>query len=282
MKKESSFGDLKKRFITSIVAIVSLVLLLIFAYYPFVDYFLALVVMAVSYVAIWEWMTLGEAKNYSFPKKILFSLAVAVPLSFFLGEKLGLSVLPLWVFFGSVFLIFLSHFKKVDNSLPEVSVASFGLFYLAVPLGMILSILYGLPEDGRMWSAYLLIVTKITDIAAYFCGKLFGRRKLASVISPKKTIEGALGGFIFSLAASIGFSYLSTEGVFSLSLPKAILLGAIFGVFSQVGDLSESLIKRDVKVKDSSALPGLGGVLDTLDSLLLNTPILFFFLKSGF
>jgi phosphatidate cytidylyltransferase len=147
---------------------------------------------------------------------------------------------------------------------------------------MILGIIYGPhSQDGRIWAAYLLAATKITDIGGYFGGSLWGRRKLAPNISRGKTLEGAIFGLILSVGTSFIF-YLLGKSIgalhFSLGSIEWIYLGVIMGCIGQFGDLSESLLKRDANKKDSNTLPGFGGALDAVDSLLFNAPILYFYL----
>jgi phosphatidate cytidylyltransferase len=121
----------------------------------------------------------------------------------------------------------------------------------------------------------------MTDTGAYFTGKKFGKSKLAPHISPKKTIEGALGGMVFSLLTSLCFFFISD--LFSLSMQisfmESFVLGILVGVIGQIGDLIESLLKRDGGIKDSNQLPGLGGILDVVDSLIFTTPLIYFFLR---
>ena len=147
-------------------------------------------------------------------------------------------------------------------------------------MGMILGILYMSGVDGRFWVTYLLVVTKITDVGAYFAGNLWGRRKLAPNISPKKTIEGAVFGLVCACGASFLF-YVGTDygSPFHLGGYEWVFLGLLLGAVGQFGDLSESLLKRDANKKDSNALPGLGGVLDALDSVLFNAPIIYIYLR---
>ena len=138
--------------------------------------------------------------------------------------------------------------------------------------------------DGRFWLVYLLAVTKISDVGAYFGGKFFGRHKLAAKISPNKTIEGAVIGLICSIAMSYLFYLFYNNNISSSSLNLNmmifIFLGLMLGVLALLGDLIESLFKRDADIKDSSSLPGVGGFLDMIDSLILNIPFLFFFLEA--
>ena len=116
----------------------------------------------------------------------------------------------------------------------------------------------------------MIVVTVMTDVGAYFAGKKFGKKKLAPNLSPGKTIEGAAGGLMLALIASLVMYFINSA---HLSFFMAVLLGILFGIVGQAGDLAESLLKRDAGVKDSNGLPGLGGVLDIVDSLLFTAPL---------
>ncbi len=181
-------------------------------------------------------------------------------------------------------LFFLLHFRDPARSLVHVAVEFFGFFYVTVPLGMMLAILYTPPhQDGRWWLVYLIASTKIVDVGGYFIGKLWGKHPLAPVLSPQKTVEGSIAGFICALLLSSTFQILGSKysaGGFSLSLTQALALGMIIGVLGQIGDLAESMFKRDAAIKDSNNLPGLGGVLDLLDSLIFTAPVIYFFLRA--
>ena len=166
----------------------------------------------------------------------------------------------------------------------NLAITLFGIIYLTLPISCALRINYFFPEqaaqDGRLWLAYVLLVTKMTDIGAYFCGKTLGKNKLAPSISPKKTIEGALGGLGAALITSLIFTLLaSTLTIFPMSFLQSIWIGIAMSVLAQLGDLSESLLKRDAGVKDSSHLPGLGGMLDIVDSLIFTLPLMYLLLK---
>jgi phosphatidate cytidylyltransferase len=116
----------------------------------------------------------------------------------------------------------------------------------------------------------------ISDSAQYYCGRAFGRRKLAPSISPKKTVEGAIGGVLFGTAAMAGIGMR----VFTAPLLVLILVGATIVALGIVGDLFESLLKRSADVKDSSTLiPGHGGVLDRIDSWLFASPVYYVFVR---
>ena len=130
-------------------------------------------------------------------------------------------------------------------------------------------------ETGREWVLLLVSVTWLGETAAYLVGSTLGRHKLAPVISPRKTVEGAVAQLVVSVLAALG-----ARAVFfpALSLESAIVVGLLLGTVGQAGDLIESAIKRSVGTKDTGRLiPGHGGVLDRVDSLLVNTPVLFYY-----
>jgi len=192
--------------------------------------------------------------------------------------------LPFLLFFLSFIAIFCCHFREIKGCIAVITQSFFGLIYIALPLGLILKILYfpnssSNGQEGRYFLVYLLSITKITDTGAYFGGRLFGGKKLAATISPGKTVVGGLTGFLLAVVLSLLF-YAINPFVSGVDFPfwSSLWLGALMGIIGQVGDLAESLLKRDANVKDSNSLPGLGGVLDMLDSLLFTTPIVYLFL----
>ncbi len=119
----------------------------------------------------------------------------------------------------------------------------------------------------------------ICDSAAYFIGRAFGKHKIAKLISPNKSWEGGIAGLIAAIAAwLIARSYIG--GFEQVSLSTAIAMGIIAGAFGQIGDFAESMLKRDAGVKDSSTLiPGHGGVLDRIDSILFVAPLVYLYLQ---
>lgn len=132
-------------------------------------------------------------------------------------------------------------------------------------------------DDGLEWVVLLLFVTFSYDTGAYVVGRLVGRRQLAAAVSPGKTLEGALGGLVSAVLASVIAATLLSLGV---SVVASVGLGVVLGVTGQLGDLVESRLKRQAGVKDSSALvPGHGGVLDRLDSIVWNLVVVYHFLS---
>ena len=133
--------------------------------------------------------------------------------------------------------------------------------------------------SGREWVLLLIWVTWLGETAAYLVGSTVGRHRLAPVISPNKTVEGAVAQFCVSiLAAVVGQAWFFG----ALPLEHAIAVGALLGIVGQIGDLVESALKRSAGTKDTGRLiPGHGGMLDRIDSLLFNTPVLFYYAAHG-
>ena len=272
--------DLSKRMIVASILAIIVICLIVFAFHPIFQYFVAAVVAAMAGVAVWEYEQFVKAKGGKMITPVLIVLSIAEVLAFFAYAKNSeLRSLPVAVFFGSFLILFAMHFREKEGAIVNLAVSSFGLLYIAVPVGMILGILYSDQVDGRWWIAYLLVVTKIADVGAYFAGSLWGKHKLAPNISPKKTVEGAIAGLICAIGASFLFYVLGDiAGRFHMSGYSWFFLGLILGVVGQFGDLSESLLKRDAQKKDSNALPGLGGILDSIDSIIFNAIIIFVYL----
>lgn len=273
--------DLHRRIAVSSISIAIVVCLIVFAFHPIFQYFVASIVAALAGIAIWEYEQFAKAKGGRMILPGLIVLTIIEVLSFFVSYKEPwLTSFSIIFFFIAFLVLFALHFGEKDGAVVDLAVSSFGLLYIAVPMGMLLGVLYMSDVDGRWWVTYLLVVTKITDIGAYFAGSLWGRRKLAPNISPKKTIEGAVFGLACAVLASFVFHLGSDFAVsYHLGTFEWLFLGLTLGSVGQFGDLSESLLKRDANKKDSNALPGLGGVLDSIDSILFNAPIIYIYLQ---
>lgn len=285
----ANFADLKKRILVSSICIALVALMVYLANNPIVQFVIFIVVGTLAIIGLWEYVHLLKFKKIDLPFWLLSTLVgfyvFANYLSLFDKNWSVLIQIAIAAFFFSIFLF---NFYRVQGAIVNISASFFGALYIVVPLGLLLKVLY--PQtisstvvDGRIWFAYLLTVTKITDVGGYFAGKLWGRSKLAPSLSPGKTMIGASAGFLSALIVSLLFyalSFYTRPEIFKLSLIEALVLGGLIGIFSQLGDLSESLLKRDANVKDSNTIPGIGGVLDLLDSLFFTGPIIYLFLRT--
>ena len=238
-------------------------------------------------VAMWELYQIFKAKGLQPATKAgisfgaLYTIAVSLSTQYRFAE-----MLPEFILLIALLSCFLYYFTRGQSPLQNLSATVFSLAYLAVPLSCMIRIAYFFDphsiDDGRWWLLYLLVVTKMTDTGGFFIGKNFGKEKLAPYISPKKTIEGALGGFFAAILSSMAIKFLASifdPSAFNLTFWQSIWLGAGIGLCAQIGDLSESLLKRDGGIKDSNQMPGLGGMLDIVDSLVFSTPLVYIFLK---
>ena len=179
--------------------------------------------------------------------------------------------------------------QPAPGVLADAAATLFAPIYIGLPLGALAWVRAdrwfpsGVPGealnvawDSRVAVLLLLGIIVVSDSAQYYCGRTFGKRPLAATISPKKTVEGAIGGLLFgTLATVIGGHYVFASPIWLLAL-----LGAAISLLGIVGDLFESLLKRSAGVKDSSNLiPGHGGVLDRIDSWLFAAPVYYVFVR---
>ncbi|MFH1594381.1 MAG: phosphatidate cytidylyltransferase [Candidatus Omnitrophota bacterium] len=231
-------------------------------------------------LALHEFFSIMEKKGIFVYKYFGIVAGIAIPVSIYLHVGEGFENLePFFIVIACLFTFVLQFARKdkADNHLVSIALTLFALFYISWFLSFFIKIKY--LNEGASLVSFLIIVTKTGDIGAYFIGKRFGKRPLIPRISPRKTKEGALGG----LASSVMAAVLCQSLVAGFGFFHIILSGFLLGIIGQVGDLAESLFKRDFEVKDSSrALPGLGGILDVIDSLLFTTPIFYFYIKIFF
>lgn len=282
----SQLSNLQQRLIISTVGVIALLTCIFLSYEPWFRPIFVLLTAAVIAVAIWEYYTIARNKGWLPLFKIGITGSIAYSCAVYLRTQGSGTMLPEAILGLTLIAAFLYYFIKGSDPFVNLAITLFGLLYLAIPLSCLIDINYFIAEplvrDGRWCLLYLLIVTKMTDTGAYFVGKNFGKRKLSTYISPKKTWEGALGGLISSVAASIVlyiiFHLFFAAPPFQITFWQCLWLGTLISITAQFGDLAESLLKRDVGVKDSSHLPGLGGVLDIVDSLVFTSPLMYIFL----
>jgi len=179
-------------------------------------------------------------------------------------------------------------FQKTRDVSPLETMAYtlFGLFYVIWLFGFVTKIVYVVPRNvdggvtGHLYVLFLILVTKFSDMGAYLTGSLIGKHPLVPHISPKKTWEGFFGALAFSVGGACGMVALMPDKLHYLHQGDAVILGLVLGFAAIIGDLAESIIKRSCDVKDSGRmLPGIGGALDLIDSILFTAPLLFFYLR---
>jgi phosphatidate cytidylyltransferase len=178
------------------------------------------------------------------------------------------------------FLVEMSEFREAGHSVVKIATALFVIFYLGVLPSFLVQVRFttpGSPAMGSVALALTIFVAKCCDIGAYFTGRAFGRHKMTPVLSPKKTWEGAAGGIAAAILAAILIDRL---GPVLPGIVSEIGFGIVVGVAGMLGDLAESLIKRDCQQKDASqAVPGFGGVLDVVDAVLFASPVAFLWFR---
>ena len=176
--------------------------------------------------------------------------------------------LTIFIIFITLFVIWFFREKNVRVAIDSIAYTLFGIFYTAGLGGYFL--LIGNLQGGRQIIVFILLFIWAGDIMAYYCGQKFGDRKLVEIVSPNKTIVGAVANIVGTIIAAL----LANKMFFNeIPLIHCLIVAFICGIIGQFGDLAESLIKRNCQVKDSGSLiPGHGGVLDRIDSLLFAGP----------
>ncbi len=161
-----------------------------------------------------------------------------------------------------------------------ISVTLFGLMYVPWLLNFVQKINFFPGVDGHYYLLYFVLITKFSDTGAYAIGSLLGRHKMIPRISPGKTWEGFGGAILASTLASLVFVHFLGHKMAGMNWKHAVVLGIVLSITAVIGDLIESLFKREAGVKDSGRFfPGIGGILDLLDSLLFNAPIMYLYLR---
>ncbi len=170
--------------------------------------------------------------------------------------------------------------RNNSTGILSISTTLFGLMYVPWLLNFIQKIYLFQGVEGRFYLLYFILITKFSDSGAYAVGSLIGRHKMIPRISPGKTWEGFAGAILVSTGASVIFARVAHDHVPALTPIHAIILGVILSCAAVIGDLIESLFKREAGVKDSGKFfPGIGGMLDLLDSILFNAPLMYIYLR---
>ena len=271
---------MKQRIITAIISICVLLPVLIFADYPIFPIAIALC----SVIAVYELLACVGLKK-SVAVSIPFYLgAVAMPfLIRYLGNgTLLYAIIAAALLVSVLYLFTVLLFSHGKYELTKISIAFFSIFYILVGFNALVA-LHDFSAGGEYVYLFAFLGAWITDTFAYFCGMIFGRggkHKLLPEVSPKKTVEGSIGGIVFCTIFMVLFGLLIEliEPDFSANLLILAIAGVIVSVVAQIGDLSLSLIKRTYGIKDYGKLfPGHGGMLDRFDSVIAVSTIMLVF-----
>lgn len=256
-----------------LTALVALPLLLFATWWSSPYLFVAIAAIALL-AALHEFYEIADRAGAP-PFRIVGFVASAV----ILGVAAGVG--PEWnaiVLAATTIVVMMATLGRVDDKgriLVSAAATLMGVLYVATLGSYLIAVrtLVTPPQIAAKLITMFFAIVMMSDTAAYYTGRTFGKHKLAPRVSPAKTIEGSIGGLIGSTAGAVAAKFIFFP---ELPLAHAVALGAGMGIVGQIGDLVESLLKRGSDVKDAaSILPGHGGFLDRLDSMLLNAPILY-------
>jgi len=267
----------KARLVTGLIA----ALLLIALIYKGPEWLIGLVVLAFASMAYYEYDRLFFEKVdwFRLTRVCLFVIGTVLALA----RSLEIWAVAVWIVFILHCVYHVTRANLSDNlerSVFEFRAELFGYLYSVALFGFLLPLLQ-VRIHGRDLILLLFFIVSMGDTVAYFAGRFFGKHKLASTLSPKKTVEGAVGGTLGSVAIAAVWVCHIHKGQISAGLWYGVLGFALLGsILAQFGDLFESLLKRSRAVKDSGGLlPGHGGILDRTDGLALAAPAFYLFVK---
>ena len=222
-------------------------------------------------LALHEFLMLGEKKGYFIPVALcivvmcfIVAAFVLEPVSVEMGVFAALLVIP-----GS----YVFSRGRLEDALPASGISTMATLYIGMLGGSLIRLRSDFHEVGPKLVFFLTLVVWLGDTGAYYVGKKFGKHKMSPLISPKKTIEGGIGGLVMSMLTAVVIQMTFFK---EFPLFHAIIAGAILSATGMIGDLAESMWKRSANVKDSGTLlPGHGGFLDRFDSVLFAAPVLY-------
>jgi phosphatidate cytidylyltransferase len=269
-----ALGNTAVRILVSVFAIPALVFLAYFGGVSFLSF-----VLIIGGISFYEFSVMAKAKGAN----VNVNLGLLAIIFLWLNQyRFFFNQYHFLIAFFIVLLIF-ELFRNNGSAIQNLGATLLGVFYLGIFGGALIGIREFYPNaDGLYCHGGYLIISIfasiwICDSAAFFGGTALGKHKLFPRVSPKKSWEGAIFGFVFAILAMILAKNIILDFI---SLNDALAIGFIIGTFGQIGDLTESLLKRDAGVKDSSNLiPGHGGIFDRFDSLLFSSPIIYLYLN---
>ena len=269
-----AFGNTTTRIIVSIIAIPLIIGASLLGGIPFL-----LFTLGIALIAFWEFSEMVKRKE-TYTNFIMGALTIV---SIILNVYFNFVEFYVLLLFASIIILIVELFRNRASAIINVGVTFLGVLYLGLFSSSILLIREIFSQSKLLYAegGYLIISIMVAiwicDSAAFFIGSAFGKHKLFPRVSPNKSWEGAIAGFLFAVISMISAKALFLD---VLTLTDAIIIGIVVGSIGQMGDLVESLVKRDTGVKDSSAIiPGHGGIFDRFDSLLFTAPVIYIYLN---
>ncbi|MEA2087460.1 MAG: phosphatidate cytidylyltransferase [Candidatus Caldatribacteriota bacterium] len=268
---EEKYNNFLKRTATTIIGVLLAFLTIFWEGFPFF-----IVVIIIALLGLKELYSIarkgGYRPSYISGSMLTLYFIIRVVYDFnCLNYYIENIIITFLIILTFIFQLFKKDYSKV---LAEISITIFGSIYLGYLFSFMLKI-KDLP-NGNYFLISLLIITWANDIGAYLIGTIFGKNKIFPKISPKKTVEGSIGGTIVSIATTVAL-----KNWLNLTINELISLGLIIAIAAQLGDLFESVLKRGSGIKDSGTLiPGQGGILDCVDSLIFTAPVFYYYIIS--
>ncbi|MCL1972623.1 MAG: phosphatidate cytidylyltransferase [Endomicrobia bacterium] len=254
------------RMLTAFVGIPLIFICIYFGGLPFYIF-----MFAVMFFCVQEYLTICN----KYKPHVILSLLMAS--AFFVALQYCASSLNMVAVSAVIMLLILFAVEvfgeNTEHSVGRISISFLGVFF--IPLAMMHMVYLRDMKGGMQLMLFMFIVVWVLDTAAYAFGRMLGKHKLAKSVSPKKTIEGAIAGIVFGVAAAVACRYIFMHDI--INLRQALILGFVISIIGQFSDLAESLIKRDGNIKDSGKIiPGHGGVFDRFDSYLFAAPAMYY------
>ena len=262
-----------------ITAIIALPVLIASIWIAKLELLFVVLAAAAMMIGLYEFWMLSSKRDAKAQRELGTLFAVALITSFYFNAPALFPVLPLVLLVAFVIVSLTAAMLKgapFERMIPTTGATVLGVCYVVLLGGHLVALRSGFPQPlaAKLLSLFFLVLMG-ADTAAYYTGRAFGRHKLAPKVSPGKTWEGAVGGLLASLLMAVAAHYWFFP---ELSLRAALPLAATMNVLGVVGDLTESALKRGSGAKDAAKiLPGHGGLLDRLDSLLFNAPVIYYF-----
>ncbi len=267
------WSKVKTRFISAVVLIALVLAALIFAP-PWV---IALIVSGVTYAVMYELTKVFDLTKKRFLTAVNFIFATIFMLLGYMDAALTQKILVPAIIF---YIIVISAITVLDNEKVKFSDIITSVFLMFYSVALLVHITYLRKSDSGVALLVLaLLGAYVTDTGAYFVGLTLGKHKLIERVSPKKTVEGAIGGILATVIAFAVYGFVMTKMGHAVNFVYLLILSVLCAVAAQLGDLTASVMKRSVKVKDfGNLIPGHGGMVDRVDSLMFVAPLVYHFI----